>query len=237
MAKEQFFLDVRRAATLVRPTVQTDSGQLTPEGVARRLQRAALWLTPKCVGAYSPADFQDLPEPLQGNLTEVVKEFAEVAKNVPLDDSPSDVQFHEGLQRFNQLLSIVGEVVRNEWVSAVERFVADSQSWSEKKGWPCQRREKELHETLLDTYHLPQLYLSVAGSTLQLDPIARFVPGALGLVDFAILSPYRSMAIPRGADGWHIHLELGKDIDSVQRQPWNEGTFLTATDVLLGRRQ
>ena len=236
MAKEDFFRDIRQAATLVRPMVQTDSKRLAPAGVARRLERAALWLTPKYVEAFAADDFADLPSSLRNSIKDAVEQFATVARQVSPDDSANDDQFRVGSERFHRLLVVVGDVVRNEWIAAVEQLVAAAQSWSEKRRWGCQLGVKELQETLLGEYKLPQLHIHVEDASLLLDPVARFVSRGLGLVDLAILSPYRSMMIPRTQDGWHIHLETGKDINGVRREPWAEESFFRAVELLLRQR-
>jgi hypothetical protein len=236
MAKEEFFRDIRRAATLVRPKVQTDSERLAPEGVARRLERAALWLTPKYVEAYAADDFADLPSAVRDSIRDAVEGFATAARQVSPNDSATDDQFRAGSERFRRLSAIVGDVVRSEWIAAVEGLVAAARSWSEKRDWTCRLSTKQLQETLLGEYSLPQLYIHAGDAPLLLDPVARFVPGALGLVDFAVLSPYRSMMVPRTRDGWFLHLETGKDINGVRREPWAQEAFYRAVEHLARQR-
>ncbi len=56
--REEFILDVRRAECMLQmPKVEADSNRIDTDAIARILDRAVLWLTPKVVEHYRPEDF------------------------------------------------------------------------------------------------------------------------------------------------------------------------------------
>src|SRR5262249_48481527 len=95
--REEFVLDVRRAARLAeKPTVITSSDLANPDVIAKTLHRAALWLTPKIVEHYDPAEFRDLSPDLQEGLTSSVDNFRTIAATVPADQPATAEQFSRG---------------------------------------------------------------------------------------------------------------------------------------------
>jgi hypothetical protein len=81
--QEEFFLNVRRAVRLQqRPIVTADSGLVDPDPIARILERAASWLTPKIVARYDPEDFSSLPADQQDELRGAVEGLHAVAASV-----------------------------------------------------------------------------------------------------------------------------------------------------------
>src|SRR5208337_4845409 len=148
--REEFILDVRRAARLEqKPTVATDSEMINPDTVSKALQRAALWLTPKTVERYDPAEFTSWAENLQSELRSAVDDFRAVAKAVPPDKAATTAQFRDGLAAFKCLLTAVQHVVLTEWTEAAREVIALGEQWSGEFGWRTRRQAKKLTETLL----------------------------------------------------------------------------------------
>src|SRR5438067_2384741 len=63
MAREEFLDSLRRASRmLVPPRVRSKPGAQTNANLATKLRAADLWLTPKSVEGFDPADFADWPK-------------------------------------------------------------------------------------------------------------------------------------------------------------------------------
>src|SRR5262245_9886124 len=96
------------------------------------------------------------------------------------------------------------EQVRDEWVAAVEQLVRDAETWSQGQGWAVRKEPKTITEDRLGSYTVPRLLIHASSGRLLLDPVARYIPGATGLVDLYVLPSYDPVLVPRSADGWHL---------------------------------
>src|SRR5579871_340890 len=133
---EEFILDVRRAArTELKPTVTTDSQLIDPDSVARVLERAMLWLTPKVVEAYDPAAFGVLQADLQAELREAVEGFRAAASKVPPDKPATPTQAKEGVQAFARLKEAVRKVALPEWLKQGASLVDQIEAWAKEFKW------------------------------------------------------------------------------------------------------
>jgi hypothetical protein len=235
MAKDDFIQNLRLAAGLVAPTVHTEGTGLDAQRWAARLSRAALWLTPRAVEGYYPADFKDLSQAEQKALDNAAARFRELADSVPADSPASDAQYREGLELLGTITTIVRKPILDEWAQSVEKLISDAEAWAGKHGWICRRSTKRITEKLLDSYQLAQLMIQVNGNSLLLDPVARFVPGALGVVDLSLLPAYHSATIPRKVDGWHLHIDTGEIGGAMTSEDWNENSFVDAVEWLRQR--
>jgi hypothetical protein len=113
------------------------------------------------------------------------------------------------------------EQVRDEWVAAVEQLVGETEAWAQAQGWATRRDPKTATEYRLGAYTVPQLLIHAPAGRLILDPIARYVPGALGVVEFCALPSYDSMRLGRTADGWFLQ----PDGEGETPRPWSEAIF------------
>src|SRR5262249_53085223 len=66
------------------------------EQEAKRLARAAVWLTSRSVEGFDSADFSELEPSHLCRLRDAVQEFRDVAKQVPSDQPATDEQFRKG---------------------------------------------------------------------------------------------------------------------------------------------
>jgi hypothetical protein len=232
--REEFILDVRRAARLEqKPTVATDADLIDPDALAKALQRAALWLTPKVVEAYDPAEFTGWNEALQQELQGAVEEFRTVAQTIPPDKPATAAQFRTGLKAFQRLVAAVRGVVLAEWTSAAEEVTRQVEQWSADCEWPTRRESKKLTETLLGPYTLPQLYLHAEGNLYILDPLARFVPGALGAFDLSIQPSFCVTSLSRHFDGiWYVHLDVAQGANGARKEMLTRESFTKAVREL-----
>lgn len=86
------------------------------------------------------------------------------------------------------------EQIRDEWVRAVEELVGNVESWCRVRDWPTRRIEKRLEERRLGEYVAPALVIQVDLVKLMLEPVARFVSGAEGVVDLYRMPQYADVA-------------------------------------------
>jgi hypothetical protein len=230
--REEFFQDVRRAARLEqKPKVTTNADVLNPDRIAQARQGTALWLTPTVVARYTPEDFTEWPEQQQIRLRDSVESFRAAASELPAASSPD--QFVRALDAFLELLSSVREVILTEWTSAVGVLIGDVEAWVRESGWRARRVERKMNEALLGVYSLPQLQVFADADLYVFDPVARFVPGAMGAYDLAIQPSHFITSLYRDFDGqWFVHLEVGQGAAGAPRQAWGHETFRASLQEL-----
>jgi hypothetical protein len=227
-SREEFILDVRRAARLQqKPTVITDSELIAPDAVSKALQRVALWLTPSVVEKYDANDFSTFPDDRQEELRQAVDDFRAVAAAVPLGEPATKDQFSRGLEAFRRLILAIQKIVLPEWQQAVEDLIAKTEEWSADFGWRTRRVAKDLTETLLASYKLPQLQIYAEQHLYVLDPVARFVRGAIGAFDLSIQPSYDETSLYRDFDGtWWRGPKGG------HREQWSQDLFRRSIEDL-----
>jgi hypothetical protein len=233
--KDDFIQNLRLATGSVAPTVQADGIDLDPRLIEARLERAALWLTSKAMEGYDTVDFVDLPEPQRSELERSILDFRALADSIPPQSPPTDDQYRQGLQLLKAIVSIVRDQILGEWSASVEQLISEAERWAKKKGWLSRRERKTVSERLLDSYDLTQLLIQVNGTTLLLDPVARFVPGARGVADLALVPSYHSVRIPRRDDGWHLHIDSERRGVPESENLWSEEAFVGAVEQLRRR--
>ena len=107
MAKEEFIQNVRLARTLLDHRVEADHPSIDADQIARRLSRAALWLTPASVRGFDAADFPELSDASRDELERSVRAFREVAEQVP-DDGPATAEQEAAASRsFHTILRVL----------------------------------------------------------------------------------------------------------------------------------
>jgi hypothetical protein len=195
------------------------------------LQGAAFWLTPRVVEKYEPGDFGTVPQ--QDELRRAVERFRSVASAVSPKDAPTQEQFTRGVEAFNRLTDAVRGMVLSEWQGAVEHLIAEAEAWVAERQWVSRRVKKTIEESLLGTYELPQLQFYADQNLYILDPIGRFVPGALGSIDLAIQPSYYVSTLYRYFDGrWYVHLDVGERVREGRGLPWERATLVKAVEEL-----
>jgi hypothetical protein len=232
--REEFILDVQRSArTLQKPNVEANADAVDTDAISKILQRAALWLTPKVVAHYDPADFADWAEEQQEQLHLAVAEFRKIAGNVRPGQSLTVEQFMEGAERFRELVKVLGSIVLAEWINAMDTVERQAEEWSAKAAWRTRRVTKKMSESLIGAYEAPQLLIFAEPNLYVLDPIARFVPGAQGAFDFTIQPSYNTTSMYRADSGiWYLHLDVGKGLANGRRLKWKRDAFYTCIGQL-----
>jgi hypothetical protein len=231
---EEFILDVRRAVRLEqKPTVTTDSDMINPDKISQAIQRTTLWLTPKIVETYSREAFAGWAEDLQQDLAEAVESFRNAAQVIPPGKLATPEQFRRGLAAFEGMTAAVRKVVLVEWTQCVEAVVKQIEQWSAEFNWQTRREQKKLTETLLGEYSLPQLSLYAEGHLYVLDPLARFLPSALGAFDLSIQPSFYLTSLYRHLDGsWYVHLDVGEGVKGARKEKLDKDSFRRSIDEL-----
>lgn len=112
MAKQEFLDSFRVARNLFfHPRVDMDSPQLGPQGLESMIARAAIWLTPKSVSGFDPADFPELGVEGQRELEAAVSDFLAVAHLVPPEEPANPEQLAKARDAFAKMLEILGPYV------------------------------------------------------------------------------------------------------------------------------
>jgi hypothetical protein len=112
------------------------------------------------------------------------------------------------------------EQVRDDWSRAVVELIGNVEKWCKARDWPTRRIEKRMEDRKLGEYRVPALLIQIDLVKLMLEPIARFVPGADGLVDLYLMPAYDDVAsIYFRSGGWQIHYTVtGHAIPPESRQ-------------------
>jgi len=232
--REEFILDVRRSArTLQKPNVEADSDAVDTDVIARILDRAVLWLTPKVVEHYDPEDFTDWQREQQDRLRLAVEEFVRITRQV-LPDKPATIdQFTEGAHRLRDLIHVLGGMVLDEWMRAIVTVEKQAEEWSVEFGWRSRRVNKKISESLIGTYEVPQLLIFAEPNLCVLDPLARFVPAGQGSFDIAIQPSYYTTSLYRDDSGnWYVHLEVRNGVSTGKREEWGKDSFRQCIEQL-----
>jgi hypothetical protein len=122
-----------------------------------------------------------------------------------------------------QVSNIGQQQVRDEWVAACERLIAQIEQWCSEIGWSVERTELDLSEQSTGPYKVAALRAQLAERIeLQVTPIARHVLGAQGRVDIeAWPSLNRIKLVRQSGDIWEIWTDSHVRI----RDPWSRQTF------------
>jgi hypothetical protein len=229
MAREEFLLNLRIAASSLNMTVQTDSPHLNGDRLASLLNRCDLWLTPRSVGGFKPDDFPELSPAKRRELREEIERFRAVACKVPANAPATKEQVRDALPHFKRVVELVGEAVIAEWQEALHDLFQSAEDWSRDYGCFVKRGKKQVTEKFLGTYEVPTLLIhTTANNRFVLEPVARQVAGAAGRVDLCLLPSYDSVGIVRMEDGWYILPER----PSHRKKALSREVFLNTLDQL-----
>lgn len=119
------------------------------------------------------------------------------------------------------------EAQRDDWIAAVERVVSDAEAWATEQKWFTHRGPKAITEAPIGTYEVPTLLIQAPAGRFVIDPIARYVIGALGEIDFCVHPSYYYMMIVRTEAGWQI-----ENNPRTTGRPWSRETFFEVVSEL-----
>jgi hypothetical protein len=120
-----------------------------------------------------------------------------------------------------------GQAERDEWVAAVEQVVSDAEAWATEQHWFVHRGPKTITEGPIGSYEVPTLLIQAPAGRFVIDPIARYVIGALGEIDFCVHPSYYYVMIVRTDTGWQVRTNP----ETIGR-PWSKQTFFEVISEL-----
>jgi hypothetical protein len=96
--------------------------------------------------------------------------------------------------------------LRDEWPKVLGELTSSVQSWPEEFDWSTRQIPKKMKDSRLGLYDAPALLMQKETTRVLLDPVARFAPGADGVVDLYLLPAYDDIASLHRVDGeWRLH--------------------------------
>jgi hypothetical protein len=97
-------------------------------------------------------------------------------------------------------------VLRDQWLKVLGDLTSDVKSWAEELDWSTRQIAKKMKDSRLGSYDAPALLMQKETIRVLLDPVARFTPGADGVVDLYLMPAYDDIASLYLVDGeWRLH--------------------------------
>lgn len=97
------------------------------------------------------------------------------------------------------------QALRDAWQERLSRLVGDVRRWAEESDWSTRLIPKKMNDSRLGPYEAPALLMQKETTRILLDPIARFVPGAEGVVDLYLMPAHDDIATIIDLEGkWHL---------------------------------
>jgi hypothetical protein len=121
---------------------------------------------------------------------------------------------------------------REDWTRLLHELVQKVQGWLPKEEWASRVIEKEMGDSLLGEYKAPALLMQKDFTRILMEPIARFAPGADGVVDIYKMPAYDDIAsLYRIKDEWKLRyafrgIEAVAKVREAESLDLNEKSFL-----------
>jgi hypothetical protein len=199
MARNDFLDNLRRAEDALTPPKR--EGQTSAEALDWAIWNKRLWLSPKSVDGFSPKDFRELSGDTKQALDRAVEDFLLIAKASAVE--PTREEISKARAHFETIRRVVREAVLSEWIEALRKLMAHASDWAKEQDWDTKTVRKTLKEGLLGSYEVPQLLIHTLDGKLLIDPIARFVVDADGLVDLSVMPSFDSLPIFLKSGRWY----------------------------------
>ena len=229
MARDEFINNLRIASGELTPPRVWNGPDLEASGIVpfwqedRVWSNRDLWLTPKSVEGFDPADFEDLPEKEREKLAKEVAAFLAIAREVPANARARKTQSKQACKHLEGAIKIVGGRLLNEWIAAQNKMLEVAMEAARKKEWYAEKDEKEVCEPLLGTYKAPRLRIKSIDREVVFDPVALFCGGGQGVVDLVVLPTFETAYYVVFKDNhWQIVSSRGKP----NRRPFTPETFV-----------
>ncbi|GAC1472445.1 MAG: hypothetical protein NVSMB9_19660 [Isosphaeraceae bacterium] len=101
------------------------------------------------------------------------------------------------------------DVIRDEWISRLDRLVNDIEAWARSLDWTVQRIDKSMKDSVIGLYKAPGLVMQKNFTRILLDPISRTTLGSDGLVDIYLMPALDDVASIYFYEGrWNVHYQL-----------------------------
>jgi hypothetical protein len=123
------------------------------------------------------------------------------------------------------------EAVRDEWLAILEQFFTDVEAWAKKQDWATLRTPKNLTETRIGSYTSCRLLVHMIEGRLVFDPMARFVSGGDGLIDWYVLPSYDSSFLVREGNVWQLYAGGPQS----EGTTWSEDVFVKTAREMVKR--
>jgi hypothetical protein len=224
MAREEFIDSLRRASqALLPPRVTSGQGAQRDAYLSSKLDSADLWLTPKSVEGFDPADFRDWPQDDRDELAKEVAGFLAIAKQVPANKPATKIQSQRARKHLEAAIRVVRRRLLHEWLEAQKQMISEATAAARAKGWYVEEDEKEVRENLLGIYKAPRLRIRTPDKEVVLDPIAFFGSGRRGVVDLVVMPTYETKYLVMFQNGdWQIVSPRR----TLHRRPFNQTTLV-----------
>jgi hypothetical protein len=97
-------------------------------------------------------------------------------------------------------------VIRDEWLKVLGDLTTKVKEWAEELKWSTRQIPKKMRDSRLGEYEAPALLMQKETTRVLLDPVARFAPGADGVVDLYLMPAYDDIASLYLVNGeWQLH--------------------------------
>jgi hypothetical protein len=97
-------------------------------------------------------------------------------------------------------------IQRAEWLKILADLTSQVKSWAEELDWSTRQIPKKMKDSRLGVYEAPALLMQKETTRVLLDPVARFAPGADGVVDLYLMPAYDDIASLYLVNGeWRVH--------------------------------
>ena len=97
-------------------------------------------------------------------------------------------------------------LLRDQWLKVLADLTSNVKSWAEELDWSTRQIAKKMKDSRLGSYDAPALLMQKETTRVLLDPVARFTPGADGVVDLYLMPAYDDIASLYLVNGeWRVH--------------------------------
>jgi hypothetical protein len=97
-------------------------------------------------------------------------------------------------------------MMRDEWLKVLADLTSKVQDWARELDWSTRQITKKMKDSRLGAYDAPALLMQKETTRVLLDPVARFTPGADGVVDLYLMPAYDDIASLYLVNGeWRLH--------------------------------
>jgi len=128
--------------------------------------------------------------------------------------------------------------LRTEWLNRLSSLTDLVRLWAKDLDWSTRQIEKKMKDSHLGNYEAPALIMQKGTIRVLLDPIARFAPGADGVVDLYLMPAYDDIASLYFVNGeWRLHYTFpGKSgvatIREAESRPLSKEAFTQVLDEM-----
>ncbi len=138
-----------------------------------------------------------------------------------------NASFNEG--RIMTALADDPSIMRQDWLGDIQNLMTEIRGWCDAHGWAVNLTEKPISESKLGEYSAPTLQLRASnGGVVYVEPVARYVAGANGLVDIYAWPSLRRFLLVRRHGSWTVKTDSGVPLP----WKWSEPSFLQVIEAL-----